>query len=105
MSKMFKSSYLRKTKNLNKAISKTENSFKNYSKGSSSEETKLFNLPPIEKHLYQKAILQPTSVLTRYIENQTHNFLKNTEEEMNRPIILNSKLKSKKQLEEEKEEK
>ena len=105
MSKIFKGGFLNKTKNLNKTIPKTENSFKNYSKATSSEETKLYNLPPIEKHLYQKAILQPTSVLTRYIEKQTYNFLKNTEEEMNRPIIIESKKKSKKQLEEEKEEK
>ena len=100
MSKIFKSG-LKKTKNLNKAILKTENnSFKNYSKATSTEETKLFNLPPIEKHLYQKAILQPTSVLTRYIEKHAHNFLINTEEEMNRPIIINTKIKGKKNVEE-----
>ena len=92
MSKIFKIGYLKKTKNLNKAISKTESSFKNYSKGSSSEETKIFNLPPIEKHLYQKAILQPTSILTRYIENHAKTFLKNTEEEMNSPIKINIKI-------------
>ena len=98
MSKIFKSGYLKKTKNLNKAISKTESSFKNYSKGSSSEETKIFNLPPIEKHLYQKAILQPTSILTRYIENHAKTFLKNTEEEMNSPIKINIKITNEKKL-------
>ena len=97
---MFKSGYLRKTKNLNKVISKTESSFKNYSKGSSSEETKIFNLPPIEKHFYLKAILQPTSILTRYIEKHTKTFLKNTEEEMNSPIKIDLKIKTEKQLDE-----
>ena len=100
MSKLFKGGFLKKTKNLNKVISKTENSFKNYSKATSSEETKLFNLPPIEKSLYKKAILQPTSVLTRYIEKHTSNFLKNSEEEMNRPIIISPKILNIKHLEE-----
>ena len=95
MSKISKSGFLKKTKILNKAIAKAENSFNKNSKATSSEETK-FNLPPIEKQLYRKAILQPTSVLTRYLERQTHTFLKNTEEELNRPIKINSKLKRRK---------
>ena len=100
MSKLFKGGFLKKTRNLNKAMMKVENSFKNQSKITSSEETKYFNLPPIEKNLYQKAILQPTSILTRYIEKHTYNFLKNTEEEMNSPIIIPTKIKSKTQFKE-----
>ena len=100
MSKLFKGGFLNKTRNLNKAMMKVENSFKNQSKITSSEETKYFNLPPIEKNLYQKAILQPTSILTRYIEKHTYNFLKNTEEEMNSPIIIPTKIKSKTLLKE-----
>ena len=94
MSKIFKGDFLKRTKNISKGISKTENSFRNYSKATSTEETKLFNLPPIEKNLYKKAIMQPTSILTRYIEKHTQDFLKNTEEEMNQPIIIKEKLKS-----------
>ena len=92
---MIGGTYLKKTKNLSKAISKTENSFK-MSRATSSEETKLFTLPPIEKKLYKKAILQPTSILTRYIEKHTHDFLKNTEEDLNRPIVIEQKIKTKK---------
>ena len=102
MSKILRSS-LKKSMNLNKAISKTENSFKNYSRATSTEETKLFNLPPIEKHLYQKAFLQPTSVLTRYIEKHAHNFLINTEREMKRPVIINTKIKHKTDKDKEKD--
>ena len=98
MSKLFGGTYLKKTKNLKKAISKTENSFK-ISRATSSEETKLFTLPPIEKNLYQKAILQPTSVLTRYIEKHAHDFLKNTEEDMNRPILIKTISKNRKKKE------
>jgi hypothetical protein len=106
---MIGGTYLKKTKNLSKAISKTENSFK-MSRATSSEETKLFTLPPIEKKLYKKAILQPTSILTRYIEKHTHDFLKNTEEDLNRPIVIVQKIKTKKKKEtkeegEEEEEK
>ncbi len=88
----------KKTKNVNKAVSKTDNSFR-MSRATSTEETKLFTLPPIEKTLYQKAILQPTSILTRYIEKHAHDFLKNTEEDLNRPIIIKPKVKSKKKKE------
>ena len=105
MSKLLGGTYLKKTKHLNKAISKTENSFR-ISRATSSEETKLFTLPPIEKNLYQKAILQPTSVLTRYIEKHAQDFLKNTEEDMNRPILIKgiSKNRKKKEGVEKKEE-
>ena len=98
MSKLLGGTYLKKTKHLNKAISKTENSFK-ISRATSSEETKLFTLPPIEKNLYQKAILQPTSVLTRYIEKHAQDFLKNTEEDMNRPILIKTISKNRKKKE------
>ena len=104
MSIIFKGDLLKKHKNLNKAISKTDNSFRNYSKATSTEEAKLFNLPPIEKNLYQKAIIQPTSILTRYIEKHTKDFLKNSVEEMNRPIIINSKIKCPKYLDDKNNE-
>lgn len=97
MDKKLKADLLKKTKNLTKAISKTESSFRN-SRITSTEETKLFNLPPIEKNLYHKAIMQPTSILTRYIEKHTKKFLRNTEEEMKSPIKIKEIIKSKKIL-------
>ena len=88
MSKQLKNAFIKKAKKLNSMISKTENSIRNLSMKPTKEEIKYFNLPPIEKHLYQQAILQPTSVLTRYLEEHTQNFLKNEAEELNKPIII-----------------
>ena len=51
MSKIFKGYFLISTKNLSKGFSKTENSFRNYSKATSKEETKLFNLSPIKNFI------------------------------------------------------
>ena len=101
MNKEFKGDLLKKTKTLAKAISKTESSFRN-SRVTSTEEAKLFNLPPIEKNLYHKAIMQPTSILTRYLEKHTQNFLRSTEEEMNKPIKIKTNIKSKRNLNENK---
>ena len=88
---------LKRTKNLSKALSKTNSSFKTFSRGSSSEDAKILALPPVSRKLYLKEILKPTSILTRYLERQTHQFLKETEEEMKKPIKINLNVKNIKQ--------
>lgn len=92
---------LKRTKNLSKALSKTNSSFKTFSRGSSSEDAKILALPPVSRKLYLKEILKPTSILTRYLERQTHQFLKETEEEMKKPIKINLNVKNIKQKNEE----
>ena len=81
-----------KTKILDKVISKIENSTKS-SQVSQTQESKQFILPPLEKSIYQKEISKPTSVLTRYLEDHTHNLLLETEEILNEPIKIKHKIK------------
>ena len=88
MSRPFKGNSITKTKHLAKVLSKIENSEKNISRGTSINDSKYFSLPPIEKSVYLKAVSEPTSVLTRYLLNHTHNFLRYTEDEIKRPIKI-----------------
>ena len=81
-----------KTKILDKAISKIENSTKS-SQVNSTQESKHFILPPLERSIYQKEISKPTSVLTRYLEDHTHSLLQETEEVLNKPIKIKHKIK------------
>jgi len=93
-----------KTKILDKVISKIENSTKS-SEVSPTQESKQFILPPLEKSIYQKEISKPTSVLTRYLEDHTHNLLLETEEILNEPIKLKHKIKIRKITKENDEKK
>ena len=93
MSNLFKGNSIKKTKNLSKALSKIDSSFKSYSRG---DDKYLFTLPPLEKEVFQKENSKPTSILTRYLEKHTHNFLKTTREEMSKPIIIKKDIKHKK---------
>lgn len=93
-----------KTKILDKVISKIENSTKS-SQVSQTQESKQFILPPLEKSIYQKEISKPTSVLTRYLEDHTHNLLLETQEILNEPIKLKHKIKIRKITKENDEKK
>lgn len=93
-----------KTKILDKVISKIENSTKS-SQDNPTQDTKLFILPPLEKSIYQKEISKPTSVLTRYLEDHTHNLLQETEEVINKPIKIKHKFKIEKIIKEKNDEK
>ena len=93
-----------KTKILDKVISKIENSTKS-SQDNLTQDTKLFILPPLEKSIYQKEISKPTSVLTRYLEDHTHNLLQETEEVINKPIKIKHKFKIEKIIKEKNDEK
>ena len=93
MSNLFKGNSIKKTKNLSKALSKIDSSFKSYSRG---DDKYLFTLPPLEKEVFQKENSKPTSILTRYLEKHTHDFLKTTKEEMSKPIIIKKDIKHKK---------
>ena len=93
-----------KTKILDKVISKIENSTKS-SQDNPTQDTKFFILPPLEKSIYQKEISKPTSVLTRYLEDHTHNLLQETEEVINKPIKIKHKFKIEKIIKEKNDEK
>ena len=93
-----------KTKILDKVISKIENSTKS-SQDNPTKDTKFFILPPLEKSIYQKEISKPTSVLTRYLEDHTHNLLQETEEVINKPIKIKHKFKIEKIIKEKNDEK
>ena len=101
MSNMFKGNTIKKTKNLSKALSKIDSSLKSYSKA---DDINLFTLPPIEKELFQKENSKPTSILTRYLEKHTHKFLKTTQEEMSKPIIIKDMKQRKRKKKGENEE-
>ena len=90
---MSKGNTLKKTKNLSKALSKIDTSLKSYSR---IDDINLFTLPPIEKEVFQKENLKPTSILTRYLEKHTQKFLKTTKEEMSKPIIIKQNIKQRK---------
>jgi hypothetical protein len=93
MSNILKSNAIKKTKNLSKALSKVDSSLKsNYR----ADDINLFTLPPIEKEVFQKENSKPTSILTRYLEKHTQNFLKTTKEEMSKPIIIKQDMKHRK---------
>ena len=89
---MLNGNSLKKTKILDKVISKVENSI-NSSQVNSTQEIKQFFLPPLEKSIYQKEISKPTSILTRYLEDHTHSLLEETEEVLNKPIKIKHKIK------------
>ena len=92
MSNLFKGNSIKKTKNLSKALSKIDSSFKSYSRG---DDKYLFTLPPLEKEVFQKENSKPTSILTRYLEKHTQHFLKTTKEEMSKPILIKKDIKHK----------
>ena len=92
---MLNGNSLKKTKILDKVLSKMESSTKS-SQANSTQDNKLFILPALEKSIYLKETSKPTSVLTRYLEDHTHNLLKETEEVLNNPIKIRQKIKIKK---------
>lgn len=51
-------------------------------------DNKLFILPPIDKETKKNALIQPTSILTKFIQDRTKNLIKSTKEELKRPIKL-----------------
>ena len=53
-----------------------------------SDGNELFFLPKIERRLAQKALLQPTSLITRYLSDYSNSVIKETEEDMKRPIKI-----------------
>ena len=55
-------------------------------------ENDLYYLPKIEKQIARKALLQPTSLLTRYLTEHSNSIIKNTEEDMKRPIKISASL-------------
>ena len=101
---MLNGNSLKKTKILDKVISKVENST-NSLQANSTQENKQFILPPLEKSIYQKEISKPTSILTRYLEDHTHSLLEETEEVLNKPIKIKHKIKIEKINKENNDEK
>ena len=98
MNRAFKGNSITKTKHLAKVLSKIENSGKNISRGTSVEDSKYFSLPPIEKKVYIKAVTEPTSALTRFLLNHTHDFLRSTENELKKPIIISSEFRRRRKM-------
>ena len=73
------------TKNINKPIStsKNDSSFIQNSKGGS-----FYLLPLIDKNITSIAYHKPTSILTKYINDQAHKIIQKTEEDLKKPIII-----------------
>ena len=49
----------------------------------------LYILPPIDNETKKHAFIQPTSILTKFIHDRTRKLIKNTKEELKKPIKLN----------------
>ena len=65
---------------------------------SRNKKANLFLLPPIDIEVKKKAFIQPTSILTKFVQDKTKRLITSTEEEMKRPIKINlTKIKNIKQ--------
>ena len=69
---------LRLTKHLNKALQSPSLT--------SSNNNNLFFLPPIDIDIKRKAFMQPTSLLTKYVQEKTKNLLRSTKIALRSPI-------------------
>ena len=85
--------------------SRTNNTSNNYMTAFSTESSKVYQLPPIKKDLYKKLLMQHSSVLSKYISNFISNYTKTAEELNNINPELNSKILSKKNSINSKDEK
>lgn len=52
------------------------------------ETENLFILPPIDNETKKKALNQPTSILTKFIQNRMKNLIQSTKEDLRRPIKI-----------------
>jgi len=52
------------------------------------ETPKLFMLPPIDNETKKKALNQPTSILTKFVQNRMKNLIQSTKEDLRRPIKI-----------------
>ena len=66
----------------------TDRQEKNKTHSTINNENELFYLPRIEKRIAQKAFLEPTSLVTRYLSDHSNFIIKDTEEDMKRPIKI-----------------
>lgn len=65
---------------------------------SRNKKANLFLLPPIDIETKKNALIQPTSILTKFVQDKTKRLITSTEEEMKRPIKINlTKIKNIKQ--------
>ena len=51
--------------------------------------TPFYLLPIIDKKIMNKAFQKPSSILTKYIQKHTHDLIRTTNEDLNRPIEIN----------------
>ena len=78
-------------------ISRTNsNVSKNFPTSFSTENQKVYILPPLKRNLYEMSLNHQSSVLSKYIENLVSNFIKNTKEFKDAYPLSNSKIKSNK---------
>ena len=78
-------------------ISRTNsNVSKNFPTSFSTENQKVYILPPLKRNLYEMSLNHQSSVLSKYIENLVSNFIKNTKEFKDSYPLSNSKITSNK---------
>ena len=78
-------------------ISRTNSNISNnFQTSFSTENQKLYLLPPLKRNIYEMSLNHQSSVLSKYIENYVSNYIKETEEFGDVSPLSNSKITSKK---------